>query len=59
VQDRNYKFEPLECTHLFKVFIEVVADPKIVDERAFPAWDDGDLGHKWRITACTQEQPSK
>jgi hypothetical protein len=33
----NYKLEQFECTPLFKVFIEVVADPKIVAERAFPA----------------------
>ena len=55
----NYKFEQFECIPLFNVFIEVVVDPKIVADWAFPGWDGGDLGHTWRITACTQEKPCK
>jgi hypothetical protein len=53
----NYKFEQFECIPLFNVFIEVVVDPKIVADWAFPGWDGGDLGHTWRVTACTQEKP--
>jgi peptide/nickel transport system substrate-binding protein len=53
----NYKFENFETIPLFTVHIEVVVDPKIVDDWAFPGWDGGDLGHTWRITACKQEQP--
>ena len=55
----NYKFEQFESIPLFHVFIEVVVDPKIVDDWPFPGWDGGDLGHTWRITACTQEKPCK
>jgi ABC-type transport system substrate-binding protein len=55
----NYKFESFEIIPLFDVFIEVLVDPKIVDDWAFPGWDGGDIGHVWRITACKQEQPCK
>jgi ABC-type transport system substrate-binding protein len=55
----NYKFENFETIPLFDVFIEVLVDPKIVDDWAFPGWDGGDIGHIWRITACKQEQPCK
>ncbi len=55
----NYKFEQFEIIPLFDVYIEVVVDPKIVDDWAFPGWDGGDLGHTWHITACTQEKPCK
>jgi hypothetical protein len=55
----NYKFKQFECIPLFNVFIEVIVDPKIVADWAFPGWDGGDLGHTWRITACTQEHPCK
>ena len=55
----NYKFENFEIIPLFNVFIEVVADPNIVDDWAFPGWDGGDIGHTWRITACKQEEPCK
>jgi ABC-type transport system substrate-binding protein len=55
----NYKFENFEIIPLFDVYIEVVVDPKIVDDWAFPGWDGGDIGHTWRITACKQEQPCK
>ena len=55
----NYKFESFEIIPLFNVFIEVVADPNIVDDWAFPGWDGGDIGHTWRITACKQEEPCK
>jgi peptide/nickel transport system substrate-binding protein len=55
----NYKFENFEIIPLFDVFIEVLVDPKIVDDWAFPGWDGGDIGHVWRITACKQEQPCK
>jgi ABC-type transport system substrate-binding protein len=53
----NYKFENFEIIPLFHVYIEVVVDPKIVDDWAFPGWDGGDIGHTWRITACKQEKP--
>jgi peptide/nickel transport system substrate-binding protein len=55
----NYKFENFEIIPLFDVFIEVLVDPKIVDDWAFPGWDGGDIGHVWRITACKQEQSCK
>ena len=55
----NYKFENFEIIPLFDVFIEVLVDPKIVDDWAFPGWDGGDIGHVWRITACKQEKPCK
>ncbi len=55
----NYKFENFEIIPLFNVFIEVVADPNIVDDWAFPGWDGGDIGHIWRITACKQAKPCK
>jgi hypothetical protein len=48
-----YQFEIMP---LFAVFIEVVVDPSIVDDWAFPGWDGGDIGHTWRITACKQEK---
>ena len=51
----NYKFESFEIIPLFNVFIEVVVNPKFVDDWAFPGWDGGDIGHIWRITACKQE----
>jgi hypothetical protein len=55
----NYKFENFEIIPLFDVYIEVLVDPKIVDDWAFPGWDGGDIGHVWRITACKQEKPCK
>ena len=55
----NYKFENFEIIPLFNVFIEVVVDPNIVDDWAFPGWDGGDIGHTWRITACKQEEPCR
>ncbi len=51
----NYKFENFETIPLFHVFIEVIMDPKIVDDWVFPGWDGGDIGHTWRIYACKQE----
>jgi len=53
----NYKFEQFEIIPLFDVFIEVVVDPKIVEDWAFSGWDGGDLGHTWLIKACKQEKP--
>jgi ABC-type transport system substrate-binding protein len=50
----NYKFEQFETIPLFNVFIEVVVDPKIVEDWAFSGWDGGDLGHTWLIKACKQ-----
>lgn len=55
----NYKFENFETIPLFDVFIEVVVDPKIVQDWSFPGWDGGDLGHTWLIKACNQEKPCK
>ena len=48
-----------EIIPLFDVYIEVVIDPKFVDEWPFPVRAGGDLGHTWRITACKQEKPCK
>lgn len=55
----NYKFENFEIIPLFDVFIEVVVDPKIVEDWAFSGWDGGDIGHTWLIKACKQEKPCK
>jgi peptide/nickel transport system substrate-binding protein len=55
----NYKFENFEIIPLFDVGIEVVVDPKVIDDWAFPGWDGGDIGHTWLITACKQEKPCK
>jgi hypothetical protein len=53
----NYKFENFESIPLFDIYIEVVVNPKIVDDWAFSGSDGGDIGHTWRITACKQEKP--
>jgi hypothetical protein len=53
----NYKFENFEIIPLFDVGIEVVVDPKVIDDWAFSGWDGGDIGHTWLITACKQEKP--
>jgi peptide/nickel transport system substrate-binding protein len=53
----NYKFENFEIIPLFDVYIEVVVNPKIVEDWAFSGWDGGDLGHTWLIKACKQEKP--
>ena len=53
----NYKFDNFETIPLFEVGIEVVADPKIVQDWRFPGWDGGDIGHTWLIRACKQEKP--
>jgi hypothetical protein len=42
--------------HLKESLSEVIADPKIIEDWAFPGWDGGDVGHTWRITACKQEK---
>ena len=55
----NYKFENFEIIPLFHAFIEVIMDPKIISDWAFPGWDGGDIGHVWRIAACKQAQPCK
>jgi hypothetical protein len=55
----NYKFEQFEIIPLFDVFIEVVVDPKVVEDWPFSGWDGGDLGHTWLIKACNQEKPCK
>lgn len=55
----NYKFENFENIPLFDVGIEVIVDPKIVADWAFPGWDGGDIGHTWLISACQQEKPCK
>ena len=55
----NYKFENFEAIPLFTVGIEVIVNPKIVADWAFPGWDGGDLGHTWLIKACKQEKPCK
>jgi peptide/nickel transport system substrate-binding protein len=55
----NYKFEQFELIPLFDVYIEVVADPKIVADWPFSGWDGGDVGHTFLISACKQEKPCK
>jgi ABC-type transport system substrate-binding protein len=55
----NYKFENFETIPLFNVFIEVVVDPNIVEDWAFPGWDGGDIGHTWLIKACKQPTPCR
>jgi len=55
----NYKFEQFEIIPLFDVFIEVIVDPKIVEDWAFSGWDGGDLGHTWLSKACKQDKPCK
>ena len=55
----NIKFESFEILPFFEVFIEVIVNPEIVDDWAFPGWDGGDIGHTWRITACKQANPCR
>jgi peptide/nickel transport system substrate-binding protein len=55
----NYKFEQFESIPLFYVHIEVVADPKIIEDWPFSGWDGGDLGHTWLLKACKQEKPCR
>jgi ABC-type transport system substrate-binding protein len=55
----NYKFENFETIPLFEVYIEVIADPRVVADWTFPGWDGGDIGHTWLIKACRQEKPCK
>ena len=50
----NYKFEHFEIIPLFDVYIEVVVDPKIVDDWAFSGWDGGDIGHTFRSTRVSR-----
>jgi hypothetical protein len=44
---------------LFDVYIEVVVDPRIIEDWPFSGWDGGDIGHTWLIKACKQEKPCK
>jgi hypothetical protein len=53
----NYTFEHCAIIPLFDVGIEVVVDPKVIDDWAFSGWDGGDIGHTWLSTACKQEKP--
>jgi len=55
----NYKFESFEIIPLFDVYIEVVVNPKVIEDWPFSGWDGGDLGHTWLISACKQEKPCK
>jgi peptide/nickel transport system substrate-binding protein len=55
----NHKFEQFEVIPLFDVFIEVVVDPKIINDWPFSGWDGGDVGHTFLISACKQEKPCK
>jgi hypothetical protein len=55
----NYKFEQFESIPLFYVNIEVVVDPKIIEDWPFSGWDGGDLGHTWLLKACKQEKPCR
>lgn len=53
----NHKFEQFETIPLFNVFIEVIADPKVIQDWPFSGWDGGDIGHTFLISACKQEKP--
>jgi ABC-type transport system substrate-binding protein len=55
----NYKFEQFEIIPLFDVYIEVVVDPRVVNDWPFSGWDGGDIGHTFLISACKQETPCK
>jgi ABC-type transport system substrate-binding protein len=55
----NYKFENFEVVPLFDVHIEVVVNPKIINDWPFSGWDGGDIGHTFLISACKQEKPCK
>src|SRR5262245_5679738 len=55
----NYKFENFEIVPLFDVYIEVVVNPKIINDWPFSGWDGGDIGHTFLIGACKQEKPCK
>jgi len=55
----NYKFDNFESIPLFDVYIEVVVNPKIVNDWPFSGWDGGDMGHTFLISACKQEKPCK
>ena len=55
----NYKFEQFEIIPLFDVYIEVVVNPKIVNDWPFSGWDGGDVGHTFLISACKQDKPCK
>jgi ABC-type transport system substrate-binding protein len=55
----NYKFESFEIIPLFDVYIEVVVNPKIIQDWPFSGWDGGDMGHTFLISACKQETPCK
>jgi hypothetical protein len=55
----NYKFENFEIMPLFDVYIEVMVDPRIVEDWPFSGWDGGDIGHTFLISACKQEKPCK
>jgi ABC-type transport system substrate-binding protein len=55
----NYKFDNFEIMPLFDVSIEVVVNPKIIQDWPFSGWDGGDMGHTFLISACQQEQPCK
>jgi peptide/nickel transport system substrate-binding protein len=55
----NYKFDNFETMPLFDVSIEVVVNPKIIQDWPFSGWDGGDMGHTFLIAACKQKQPCK
>ena len=41
------------------MYIEVVVNPKIIQDCPFSGWDCGDIGHTYLISACKQEKPCK
>ena len=55
----NIKFNSFENMPFFEVYIEVIVNPEIVDDWAFPGWDGGDIGHTWRISACKTVNPCR
>ena len=55
----HYKFDNFEIIPLFDVGIEVMVDPKIVNDWPFSGWDGGDIGHTFLISACKQDKPCK
>jgi hypothetical protein len=55
----HYRFETFEIIPLFDVSIEMVVDPKSVNDWPFSGWDGGDIGHTFLISACQQDKPCK
>jgi hypothetical protein len=55
----NYKFEQFEIIPLFDVYIEVIVDPKIINDWPFLAGTVATWATPFLISACKQEKPCK